>query len=61
MKAIDLHLMPLAYGAAIAFWGYPILIILLIGTWRGHRRTLKELRAAASSVCERRWTQPHCG
>ena len=38
MKAIDSTLMPLAYGAAIALWSYPILIILAIGTWRGQRR-----------------------
>jgi hypothetical protein len=38
MKAIDERLLPMAYGAAIALWSYPILIILAIGTWRGHRR-----------------------
>lgn len=38
MKAIDSHLMPLAYGAAIVGWSYPILLILAIGTWRGQRR-----------------------
>ena len=38
MKAIDEHLLPIAYGAAIALWSYRILIILAIGTWRGHRR-----------------------
>ena len=48
LKAVDSHLMPLAYAAALQFWAYPILIILLIGTWRSNRRTMKELRAAAS-------------
>lgn len=38
MKAIDFHLVPKAYGAAVALWSYPILLILAIGTWRGHRR-----------------------
>jgi hypothetical protein len=47
LKAVDLHLMPLAYAAALRFWAYPILIILAIGTWRSHRRTLKEARAPA--------------
>lgn len=37
-KAIDTHLLPLAYAAALRFWAYPILIILLIGTWRSRRR-----------------------
>jgi hypothetical protein len=38
MRAIDEKLLPIAYGAAIALWSYPILIILAIGTWRGHMR-----------------------
>jgi len=38
MKAIDEKLLPIAYGAAIALWSYPILVILAIGTWRGHMR-----------------------
>jgi hypothetical protein len=41
-KAIDPNLLPLAYAAALRFWGYPILIILVVGTWRQHRRLLKE-------------------
>jgi hypothetical protein len=38
MKAINEQLMPIAYGAAIALWSYPILIILALGTWRIHHR-----------------------
>jgi hypothetical protein len=38
LKALDLGLMPQAYAAAEKFWSYPILLILAIGTWRGHRR-----------------------
>ena len=38
LKAIDLDLLPHAYGAAMAFWSYPILLILAFGTWRGARR-----------------------
>lgn len=37
-KALDANLLPLAYAAALRFWGYPILIILAIGTWRSRRR-----------------------
>jgi len=32
-------LVPRAYGAALQFWSYPILLILAIGTWRTHRRS----------------------
>ena len=40
-KALDSHLVPGAYGAALQFWGYPILVVLAIGTWREHRRRLR--------------------
>lgn len=38
LKAIDSSLLPLAYAAALRFWGYPILIILAIGAWRSRQR-----------------------
>jgi hypothetical protein len=38
LKAFQSDLMPMAYAAALRFWSYPILIILLVGTWREHRR-----------------------
>jgi hypothetical protein len=38
LKAVDASLIPQAYGAAVRFWSYPILIILFIGAWRSHRR-----------------------
>jgi hypothetical protein len=45
-KAIDTHLLPLAYAASLRFWAWPILIILAIGTWRGRRRLKREQSAA---------------
>ena len=36
--SLDLSLIPKAYGTAAAFWSYPILLILAIGTWRAHQR-----------------------
>jgi hypothetical protein len=38
LKAVDIHLFARAYGAALSFWGYPIVLILAIGTWRGTNR-----------------------
>jgi hypothetical protein len=38
LKAFDAGLFSWAYGAALAFWGYPIVLILAIGTWRAQRR-----------------------
>lgn len=48
MKAIDEHLLPLAYGTAVALWSYPILIILAVGTWRS-RRGARASRVATAS------------
>ena len=45
-KAVDTHLLPLAYAAALRFWGYPILIILAVGTWRAQRRARHDPSAA---------------
>jgi hypothetical protein len=42
MKEFNSKLLPQAYGAALQFWGYPILLILAIGTWRAYRRQLRE-------------------
>ncbi len=38
LKALDSSMIPLAYAAAGRFWGYPILIILAIGTYRSAAR-----------------------
>ena len=38
LKFIDNALVPLAYAVAERFWGYPILIIIGFGAFRGHRR-----------------------
>jgi hypothetical protein len=38
LKGVDQELLPRAYGAALQFWSYPILIILAVGTYRSHRR-----------------------
>jgi hypothetical protein len=46
LKAIDSDLLPQAYGAALQFWAYPILIILAVGTWRRQRR-LRGIGSAA--------------
>lgn len=47
MKAVELDLLPKAYAAAAVFWSYPILIILAIATWRGHRRQVDERQSPA--------------
>lgn len=44
MKAVDAGMIAKAYGAAERFWSFPILAILLIGTWRSHQRSLRARR-----------------
>jgi hypothetical protein len=47
-KAIDSQLLPLAYAAALRFWGYPILIVLAVGVWRSQRRLRRERLPAST-------------
>jgi hypothetical protein len=47
LKAAETDLFSRAYGAALMFWGYPILLILAVGTWRGHRRAQRSTHASA--------------
>ena len=49
LKAVQLDLMPQAYAAAARFWVYPIFMIIVIGTWRSHRRR-QELRRQAATA-----------
>jgi hypothetical protein len=44
LKGIDQDLLPRAYGAALQFWSYPILLILAAGTYRRHQRLKREGR-----------------
>ena len=37
LKAMNEELFYRSYGAAIGVWSYPILLILLVGTWRSYR------------------------
>jgi len=46
MKAIDADMIPSVYGAAERFWSFPILLVLLVGAWRSHRRSQHELKQA---------------
>lgn len=46
LKAINLDLLPHAYGAAARFWAYPILVIIAVATWRAHRQAQRDQAAA---------------
>jgi len=46
LKGVDNELFPRAYGAAMTFWSYPIILILAVGTWRAHQQRKLEQQAA---------------
>ena len=48
LKAVHTDMLPLAYAAALRFWGYPILIILAVGVWRSHRRLPRDSEGTAA-------------
>jgi hypothetical protein len=48
LKAADAGLFFKAYAASMVFWGYPIVLILAVGTWRNHRRWMRLERPAAT-------------
>jgi hypothetical protein len=48
LKAVHLDLLPQAYAAAAKFWVYPIFLIIVVGTWRGHRRRTQARRLTAA-------------
>ena len=48
LKAIDPNLIPLAYGLAVRFWSYPILLILFVGAWRSHQRRTRSGESATT-------------
>ena len=48
LKAAHFSLMPQAYAAAARFWVYPIFLIIVVGTWRSHRRRMQAQRTIAA-------------
>jgi uncharacterized membrane protein len=42
LKGVEQDLLPRAYGAALQFWSYPILLIIAVGTFRSHQRLRRE-------------------
>lgn len=49
IKSIEIDLLPRAYGVAAVFWSYPILLVILIGTWRTHRRATAPAMRSSSA------------
>jgi hypothetical protein len=49
MRAMDENLLPRVYATAERFWSLPILLILVIGAWRQHRRRIEARRSEAEA------------
>lgn len=48
LKMIDVTFAPWGYAVAARFWSYPILVVLFIGAWRQHRRTIAAREAPSA-------------
>ena len=48
-RLISSDLVPMAYAAAERFWSYPIMLILVVGAWRHHRRLMAEGRVPSAT------------
>jgi hypothetical protein len=51
LKLLSPALMGLVFGAALAFWSYPILLIIAVGAWRTH--LIERWRAAHDIASQR--------
>jgi len=49
LKAAQFELIPQVYAVAARFWVYPIFLIIVVGTWRSHRRRAGTTGAAYPS------------
>lgn len=41
VKLVDPTIIPWAYAFVLAFWSYPMLGLLVLGTWNHHRRVVR--------------------
>ena len=41
VKLVDPQVLPYAYAFALRFWSYPMMLLLLIGTWNHQKRLAK--------------------
>lgn len=62
-RLIGMEIQPFAYAVVLALWAYPMLIVILVGAWRHHRR--RRLTGAdpswATSLTTWMSQEPHSG
>jgi hypothetical protein len=55
VKLADPQVIPYAYAFALRFWGYPMVLVLLIGTWNHQKRLAKHGVDKSWSSSSSRW------
>jgi hypothetical protein len=55
VRMADPHLMPWGYAFALRFWAYPMLLLLVLGTWNHQRRKARFGADKSWSSSSDRW------
>ena len=61
VKLIDSSVIRLAYAFILALWAYPMLLLLVIGTWNHHRRVARFGADRSWSSSSDRWDRRRPG
>ena len=48
LKTLHWDMIPQVYAAAERFWIYPIFLAIVVGTWRNHKRWLRDREFTAT-------------
>lgn len=55
VKLVDPQILPSAYAFALRFWGYPMILVLIIGTWNHQKRLARNGVDKSWSTSSGRW------
>ena len=62
VKLVDPQILPYAYAFALRFWGYPMILLIVLGTWNHQRRLARfGVDKSWSSSSGRSATRPPTG
>ena len=62
VKLVDPQILPWAYAFALRFWGYPMIVLLVLGTWNHQKRLARfGVDKSWSSSSDRSATRPPTG
>jgi hypothetical protein len=55
VKLVDPQILPSAYAFALRFWGYPMILLLVLGTWNHQKRLARNGVDKSWSSSSGRW------